>query len=237
MSGARSPRPRPAGAVMPTPLGTPPSVRSITNASDPLNVRELRHRQLGRSWASSTARGAICQVRAMARYDAEEVSAVLSAYVLIQTEVGKVAHVAQAAGVPHRPVPLGVEPAVERSLFLTAEVVTRREDGVRVVDATYRLGSGRRQPLAYRSAYILAVDEVPFDTKLLRHESVHCVSDRLACRDVTLRDGGKSRIPGGTAPPRLPPEEHRRAATTPRRCTATPCSTTTVGAPDLRDLW
>jgi DNA-binding Lrp family transcriptional regulator len=32
----------------------------------------------------------------MARPDAEEVSAVLSAYVLIQTEVGKVAHVAQA---------------------------------------------------------------------------------------------------------------------------------------------
>jgi AsnC-like helix-turn-helix protein len=32
----------------------------------------------------------------MARSDAEEVSAVLSAYVLIQTEVGKVAHVAQA---------------------------------------------------------------------------------------------------------------------------------------------
>jgi hypothetical protein len=32
----------------------------------------------------------------MARFDAEEVSAVLSAYVLIQTEVGKVAHVAQA---------------------------------------------------------------------------------------------------------------------------------------------
>jgi hypothetical protein len=45
---------------------------------------------------------------------------------------------------------------------------------------------------AYRSAYILAVDEVPFDSKLLRHESVHCVSDRLACRDVTLRDGGKT---------------------------------------------
>ena len=32
----------------------------------------------------------------MARSEAEEVSAVLSAYVLIQTEVGKVAHVAQA---------------------------------------------------------------------------------------------------------------------------------------------
>jgi hypothetical protein len=32
----------------------------------------------------------------MARSDAKEVSAVLSAYVLIQTEVGKVAHVAQA---------------------------------------------------------------------------------------------------------------------------------------------
>jgi hypothetical protein len=47
MSGARSPRPRPAAAVMPTPLGTPPSIGSITNQSDPLNVRELRHRQLG----------------------------------------------------------------------------------------------------------------------------------------------------------------------------------------------
>src|SRR5215208_5078380 len=35
MSGARSPRPRPAAAVMPTPLGTPPSVPSIGNASDP----------------------------------------------------------------------------------------------------------------------------------------------------------------------------------------------------------
>jgi len=68
---------------MSTPLGTPPSVGSITNQSDPLNVRELRHRQLGLSWASSTARGAICQVGAMARSDAEEVSAVLSAYVLI----------------------------------------------------------------------------------------------------------------------------------------------------------
>ena len=32
----------------------------------------------------------------MARSDAEEVSAVLSASVVIQTEVGKVAHVAQA---------------------------------------------------------------------------------------------------------------------------------------------
>jgi DNA-binding Lrp family transcriptional regulator len=32
----------------------------------------------------------------VARSDAEEVSAVLSAYVLIQTEVGKVAHVARA---------------------------------------------------------------------------------------------------------------------------------------------
>jgi hypothetical protein len=41
-------------------------------------------------------RRAIGQIRAMARSDAEEVSAVLSAYVLIQTEVGKVAHVAQA---------------------------------------------------------------------------------------------------------------------------------------------
>src|SRR5215212_9098907 len=39
MSGARSPRPRPAAAVMPTPLETPPSLRSITNQSDPLNVR------------------------------------------------------------------------------------------------------------------------------------------------------------------------------------------------------
>src|SRR5512132_1711079 len=96
MSGARSPRPRPAAAVMPTPLGTPPSVGSIANASDPLNVRELRHRPPGLSWASSTAWGAIGQVRAMARSDAEEVSAVLSAYVLIQTEVGKIARVAQA---------------------------------------------------------------------------------------------------------------------------------------------
>jgi DNA-binding Lrp family transcriptional regulator len=34
----------------------------------------------------------------VARSDAEEVSAVLSAYVLIQTEVGKVAKVAQAIG-------------------------------------------------------------------------------------------------------------------------------------------
>jgi DNA-binding Lrp family transcriptional regulator len=40
--------------------------------------------------------GAIGQIRAMARSDAEEVSAVLSAYVLSQTEVGKVARVAQA---------------------------------------------------------------------------------------------------------------------------------------------
>jgi hypothetical protein len=55
MSGARSPRPRPAAAVMPTPLGTPPAVGSITNQSNPLKVRELRHRQLGLSWASSTA--------------------------------------------------------------------------------------------------------------------------------------------------------------------------------------
>jgi len=46
MSGARSPRPRPAGAVMPPPLRTPPSVPSIANQSDPLNVRELPHRQL-----------------------------------------------------------------------------------------------------------------------------------------------------------------------------------------------
>jgi hypothetical protein len=43
MSGARSPRPRPAAAVMPTPLGTTPSVGSIVNESDPLNVRELLH--------------------------------------------------------------------------------------------------------------------------------------------------------------------------------------------------
>ena len=41
-------------------------------------------------------RGAICQARAMARSEAEEVSAVLSASVLIQTEPGKVARVAQA---------------------------------------------------------------------------------------------------------------------------------------------
>src|ERR687892_1197255 len=33
MSGARSPRPRPAAAVMPTPLETPPSLCSITPAS------------------------------------------------------------------------------------------------------------------------------------------------------------------------------------------------------------
>ena len=32
---------------MPTPLGTPPSVGSIANASDPLNVRDLHHLQLG----------------------------------------------------------------------------------------------------------------------------------------------------------------------------------------------
>jgi hypothetical protein len=46
MSGARSPRPRPAGAVMPTPLGTPPLVRSIANESDPPQCSDLRHRQL-----------------------------------------------------------------------------------------------------------------------------------------------------------------------------------------------
>jgi hypothetical protein len=80
---------------MPTPLGTPPSVGSITNQSDPLNVRELHHLQLGLP-GHLDRRGAICQVRAMARSDAEEVSAVLSAHVLIQTEVGKVARVAQA---------------------------------------------------------------------------------------------------------------------------------------------
>jgi hypothetical protein len=34
-------------------------------------------------------RGAICQARAMARSEAEEVSAVLSASVLIQTEAGR----------------------------------------------------------------------------------------------------------------------------------------------------
>jgi hypothetical protein len=45
MSGARSPRPRPAAAVISTPPGTTPSVRSIVNESDPLNVRELHHRQ------------------------------------------------------------------------------------------------------------------------------------------------------------------------------------------------
>jgi hypothetical protein len=55
MSGATLAPPRLAAAVMPTPLGTPPSLRSITNASDPLNVRELRHRQLGTFLASSTA--------------------------------------------------------------------------------------------------------------------------------------------------------------------------------------
>jgi hypothetical protein len=96
------------------------------------------------------------------------------------------------AGVPHRPVPLAVEPAVERSLLFTAEVLTGREDGVCVVDATYRLGSGRGQPLAYRSADILAVDEVPFDTKLLGHQEMHGVGDRLACRDVAVGDGGKA---------------------------------------------
>jgi hypothetical protein len=74
MSGARSPRPRPATAVMPTPLGTPPSVGSITNQSDPLNVRELHHLQLG-FLGIIDRRGAICQVRAMARSDAEEVTA------------------------------------------------------------------------------------------------------------------------------------------------------------------
>ena len=42
-------------------------------------------------------RGAICQARAMARSEAEEVSAVLSPYVLIQTEAGKVARVARVA--------------------------------------------------------------------------------------------------------------------------------------------
>jgi hypothetical protein len=44
-------------------------------------------------------RGAIRQVRAMAWSDAEEVSAVLSAYVLIQTEVGKVARIQVVDGV------------------------------------------------------------------------------------------------------------------------------------------
>jgi DNA-binding Lrp family transcriptional regulator len=39
--------------------------------------------------------GSACRTE-VARSDAEEVSAVLSAYVLIQTEVGKVAHVARA---------------------------------------------------------------------------------------------------------------------------------------------
>jgi hypothetical protein len=39
---------------MPTPLETPPSLRSITNASDPLNVRELLHPQLGLPAPSST---------------------------------------------------------------------------------------------------------------------------------------------------------------------------------------
>jgi hypothetical protein len=43
--------------------------------------------------------GAICQVRAMARSEAEEVSAVLSAYVLIQTEVGVVAHIQVVDGI------------------------------------------------------------------------------------------------------------------------------------------
>src|SRR4029453_10352518 len=55
------------------PLGTPPSLRSIANGSDPLNVRELPHRQLGTFLGVIDRRGASYQVRAMARSDAKEV--------------------------------------------------------------------------------------------------------------------------------------------------------------------
>src|SRR5215217_2153065 len=96
MSGARSPRPRPAAAVMSTPLGTPPSVGSIVNQSDPPQCLGARSSTARTFLGIIDRRGGSCQVRAMARSEAEEVSAVLSAYVLIQTEVGKLAHVAQA---------------------------------------------------------------------------------------------------------------------------------------------
>ena len=38
MSGARSPRPRPAGAVMPTPLGAPPSVPQHNQPIRPTSI-------------------------------------------------------------------------------------------------------------------------------------------------------------------------------------------------------
>jgi hypothetical protein len=47
MSGARSPRPRPAAAVTPTPLETAPSVRSIVNASAAPQCSELLIPELG----------------------------------------------------------------------------------------------------------------------------------------------------------------------------------------------
>jgi hypothetical protein len=65
-------------------------------------------------------RGAIGQIRAMARSDAEEVSAVLSASVVIQTEVAKVAHVAQALS----DVPTGTH--VSRHTSLAQDVTAMR---------------------------------------------------------------------------------------------------------------
>jgi hypothetical protein len=57
MSGARSPRPRPAAAVMPTPLGTTPSVRSIVNSQPHLNARDLRRRRWPRrTWSPGSRR-------------------------------------------------------------------------------------------------------------------------------------------------------------------------------------
>jgi hypothetical protein len=47
MSGARSPRPRPAAAVTPTSLGTTSSVRSMSKRQPHLNARDQRHRQPG----------------------------------------------------------------------------------------------------------------------------------------------------------------------------------------------
>src|SRR5215208_3059476 len=91
MSGARSPRPRPAAAVMPTPLGTPPSVASITNQSDPPQCSGATSSTARAFLGIIDRRGASCQVRAMARSEAEEVSAALRASVLIQTEVAQVA--------------------------------------------------------------------------------------------------------------------------------------------------
>jgi hypothetical protein len=96
MSGARSPRPRPAAAVMPTPLGNPTIGRQHTQPGRPTQCSGATSSTTRAFLGIIDRREAICQVRAMARSDAEEVSAVLSAYVLIQTEVGKVAHVAQA---------------------------------------------------------------------------------------------------------------------------------------------